>query len=251
MNSFLESKALASPSGKLSEEGRQLIADVREVIEQAKHLVLTKNEGNVLQDFIWHTEQLNGGSATVPNAPVDKQTAKQHGNEALQGLRTLGTLLISNGQFRKLLSDSLTLFRSMAGDAASNAAQKLQPSDEALSQIDKPADDNTWHENPDLSVGNIKNQIKSKVPIGKGDVKAAVNAAQNNAQGNQDPQAAAQDGANAGLNTLQDRMDDGKVDDLKQKANENKQMAREKRDKYKAQTKEYFQAKVSRLIIFG
>lgn len=38
----------------------------------------------------------------MPGAPVDKETAKQHGNEALEGLRTLGTLILSNGQFRKL-----------------------------------------------------------------------------------------------------------------------------------------------------
>ena len=72
------------------------------MIEQAKLLLLTKNEGNLLQDFIWHSEQISGGNASIPGAPVDKATAQQHGNEALQGLRTLGTLLISNGQFRKL-----------------------------------------------------------------------------------------------------------------------------------------------------
>jgi len=79
-----------------------LIADVRDVVEKAKILMLTKNEGNLLQDFIWQCRGINGGSAGTPNAPVDKNTAKQHGNEALDGLRTLGTLIISNGQFRKL-----------------------------------------------------------------------------------------------------------------------------------------------------
>ena len=102
MNSFLASPQLASPSDKLSPEGKHLIADSRDVIEQAKHLLLSKNEGNVLQDFIWHSTQIAGGSAQLPGAPVDKQTAQQHGNQALDGLRTLGTLLISNGQFRKL-----------------------------------------------------------------------------------------------------------------------------------------------------
>ena len=72
------------------------------MVEQAKVLLLTKNDGNLLQDFIWQTQQLSGGNVQKPGAPVDKATAKQHGNEALEGLRTLGTLLISNGQFRKL-----------------------------------------------------------------------------------------------------------------------------------------------------
>jgi len=65
-------------------------------------MFLSKNEGNLLQDFIWQTQQIDGGNAGVPGAPIDAETAKQHGNEALEGLRTLGMLLVSNGQFRKL-----------------------------------------------------------------------------------------------------------------------------------------------------
>jgi hypothetical protein len=78
------------------------VADFRNVVEQAKYLLLTKNEGNLLQDFIWQSQKIDGGDAALPNAPVDKETAKQHGNQALEGLRTLGTLIITNGQFRKL-----------------------------------------------------------------------------------------------------------------------------------------------------
>ena len=78
------------------------MADFRNVVEQAKYLLLTKNEGNLLQDFIWQSQKIDGGDAALPNAPVDKETAKQHGNQALEGLRTLGTLIITNGQFRKL-----------------------------------------------------------------------------------------------------------------------------------------------------
>ena len=102
LNSALASKPLSSPSSKLSEEGRHMVADLRKVIEQAKYLLLTKNEGNLLQDFIWQTQQIGSGGAQLPGAPVDKDTATQHGNQALEGLRTLGTLILSNGQFRKL-----------------------------------------------------------------------------------------------------------------------------------------------------
>lgn len=93
---------LGTPSKKLSPEGQKLVGDLKEVVEAAKILLLTKNDGNLLQDFIWQTQQITGGSAITPSAPIDRDTARQHGNEALEGLRTLGTLLISNGQFRKL-----------------------------------------------------------------------------------------------------------------------------------------------------
>lgn len=65
-------------------------------------MLLSKNQGDLLQDFIWQSQHIDGGNASVPGAPVDKETAQKHGNEALEGLRTLGTLIISNGQFRKL-----------------------------------------------------------------------------------------------------------------------------------------------------
>ncbi|KAF2011431.1 hypothetical protein BU24DRAFT_426515 [Aaosphaeria arxii CBS 175.79] len=173
LNSALASKPLSSPSKKLSAEGQSLVTDLRNVIEQAKLLLLTKNDGNLLQDFIWQTEQITGAGAQVPGAPVDKDTARQHGNEALEGLRTLGTLVISNGQFRKLLSDASILLRDIAGDAATNTANKVRPNEEQLSQIDRPAEDNTWHEAPDLSKGNLQNQLKQSIPFGKGDAKQA------------------------------------------------------------------------------
>lgn len=102
MNSALASRALASPSKELSAEGRLLVSDLRDVIEKSKVLLLTKNEGNLIQDFVYQCMNISSGDASKPNAPIDKDTAKQHGNEALDGLRTLAQLLISNGQFRKL-----------------------------------------------------------------------------------------------------------------------------------------------------
>lgn len=99
-------RMMAKPSSNLSSEGQHLIADMRNVVDQAKILLLTKNQGNLLQDFIWHCEQISGGQTAKPGAPVDKETAQQHGNEALEGLRTLGTLIISNGEFRKLCTST-------------------------------------------------------------------------------------------------------------------------------------------------
>lgn len=79
-----------------------MIADVREVIEQAKILLLSKNQGDVIQDFIWQSQQIKKGNLIIPGAPVGAELAKQHSQQALDGIRTLGTLIISNGQFRKL-----------------------------------------------------------------------------------------------------------------------------------------------------
>lgn len=207
LNSALKSRALASPSGRLSAEGKKLVADLRDVIEQAKILLLTKNQGEVLQEFVWRAQHINGGAANgaTINSPTDKATAQQHGNQALDGLRTLGTLILSNGQFRKLLSDATILLRDMAGDAAQTAANRVNPDQERLNQIDQPAEDNTWHDVPDLSKGNLKSQAQQtynqNIGVSKQDVKAAASESANAQQNTRDPNAA----GNVGQSSLQQR----------------------------------------------
>ncbi|QPC77068.1 hypothetical protein HYE68_007820 [Fusarium pseudograminearum] len=160
LSSFLASRALSGNHEKLSTEGQQLVKDAANAIKQAKYLLLSKNEGNLIQDFVYQTTQFDPKSVNTPNPPVSKDAAKQDGDQALEGLRTLGQLLITNGQFRKLLSDATVLFRDMAGDAATNAAARVRPSQEKLQQLDEPAQDNVWHEAPDFSKENFKQQAK-------------------------------------------------------------------------------------------
>lgn len=102
LNSFLASRAFNNPSNKLSADGKLLVEDAREVVKLAKQLLLSKNHGNLIQDFIWQTTQYDAKGLRSPNAPLTKDTATRDKDEALEGLRTLGTLLITNGQFRKL-----------------------------------------------------------------------------------------------------------------------------------------------------
>ncbi|KAK3692166.1 hypothetical protein B0T22DRAFT_5924 [Podospora appendiculata] len=257
LNSFLESKALSNPSKKLSTEGQALVADVREVVKQAKHLLLSKNDGNLLQDFIWQTQQFDPKTINVPGAPVDKNTAQQHGNQALEGLRTLGTLIITNGQFRKLLKDATVLLRDMAGDAATNAAARVKPSNEDLAQIDRPAEDNTWHDAPNINKdalkskfqgiykGDPKEDAKAAVsqgtstahPAGSSDPRDLASSAANDRQTGMASGVDAQRGASAAADTFQQRVG-ANIDP------EAKEKARKKAEEYRARTKEYLSKKV-------
>jgi Family of unknown function (DUF5923) len=235
LNSALESRALAKPSTKLSEEGQKLIADLQEVIQQAKFLLLSKNEGNLLQDFIWQTQHLTGGDAKLPGAPTDKETAQQHGNQALEGLRTLGTLLISNGQFRKLLNDASILIRDMAGDAAQNAANKVNPSQDQLAQIDQAAEDNTWHEVPNMSRDNIKSQMRSaydkQKPFSKADADQAANQAADAADQHQTAdgqynEQSGQAGAQAAVGTLREQASANVPEETKERGRDVKKITK-------------------------
>lgn len=215
LNSALASKALSSPSSKLSSEGQSLVGDLREVIKQAKNLLLSKNDGNLLQDFIWDAQHLEAGNAKLPGAPTDKATAQQHGDQALEGLKTLGTLIISNGQFRKLLDDALVLARDVAGDAAANTANKVRPSEDRLAQIDQPAEDNTWHDVPDLSKDSLKAQAQDTYnknkPFSKEEAQAA--GQQGLEQAQNQPTADNQQAAQTGVT--------GAAEQLKQQARQN------------------------------
>lgn len=92
----------------------------------------------------------------------------------------------------------------MAGDVASKAADKVNPSQEQLNQMDEPAEDNKWHDTPDLSKGNLKQQAKEtfnkNTPITKTDLQDAQGDATQQAHpsGTRDPREAAQQSAQDG-----------------------------------------------------
>lgn len=146
--------------------------------------------------------------------------------------------------------------RDIAGDAAQKAATKVKPGEEQLAQIDKPADDNTWHDVPDMSAGNIKQQIKStynqKKPVDRNDLQDAAGDASQAAHpdGSRDPTDTAalagqdqQQGTASGVDGKSGVMNGAAT--LKQRASENvdedtKNKAREQRER----TKKYLSQKM-------
>lgn len=255
LNSFLASRPLSKPSDRLSPDGKTLVADFREVVQQAKYLLLTKNEGELLQDFIWQCQKIDGADAAVPGAPIGKDTAQQHAQHAKEGFRTLGQLIITNGEFRKLLNDAVVLLRDIAGDAATNVANRVNPSEDELSQIDRPAAENTWHETPDMSTGKFKEQMKSSIqrnkPVDRNDLQEAAGNASENAHpsGSRDPTDTAnlaardqqygtnsnvdgQAGLQAATSTLRERASENIPEDTKQQLRENRDKTREKTKNY-------------------
>ena len=60
------------------------------------------------------------------------------------------------------VSDASILLRDIAGDAAQKAANKVNPSEDQLNQIDQPAEDNTWHDKPNFS--EMKQKVQNRVP---------------------------------------------------------------------------------------
>ncbi|OJJ49338.1 hypothetical protein ASPZODRAFT_61111 [Penicilliopsis zonata CBS 506.65] len=222
LNSALNSRALSSPSKDLSEEGQHLVKDLRDVIEQAKKLMLSKNHDEILQDFIYSTQSITSGDAERPNVPIEKESAQQDGTRAMEGLKTLGNLLITNGEFRKLLSDATILIRDIAGDASQKAADRVRPSEEQLAQVDQPAEENVWHEKPNLSKDELKARFKNRANENK--PAAAANKAAQASTGGQQPTSASdidfRGGAVAGYQNLKETTSENVPEETKNRTRE-------------------------------
>ena len=155
------------------------------------------------------------------------------------------------------------LLRDIAGDAAQKTATRISPSEDALNQIDQPADDNTWHDVPNLSPANLRAQAKDQYnknkPFSRGDVQNAAGDATQTAHpsGSRDPADAAlleaesrdqgtdsgldpQAGVNSAAANLRGQASANIPDETKDKAYEAKDKARDGRDR----TKNYLREKL-------
>lgn len=133
------------------------------------------------------------------------------------------------------MNDVVIIARDIAGDAAQKAATKVNPSEDQLNQIDRPAEDNTWHDVPDLSKDNLKQQFNERKPFSKADAKNAADQSLNTAQqpdGSVDTHA----GASQGINHLQSQAS-ANIDD------ETKDKARNKKDEYRDRSNQYLKEK--------
>ncbi|KAI9376017.1 hypothetical protein BJX61DRAFT_26997 [Aspergillus egyptiacus] len=235
LNSALNHRALTKPSQQLSEEGRVLVDDLRNVIEDAKKLILSKNDGQLLQEFIYDAENISGEEMEKPGVTVSKDTARQDAAKAQEGLKTLGTLLITNGEFRKLMNDAMIIVRDIAGDVSQKAAERVRPSEEELSQADQPAEENVWHEKPDIS--GYREQMKSRFNRSKAQQEASdvANTGKQAATGDQQPRSTEDVDPRSGLSAAAEHAKSKIPEDKEQEAHGRTQEYREKTKKYLSQ----------------
>ncbi|TIB69078.1 hypothetical protein E3Q08_03579 [Wallemia mellicola] len=126
---------------KLSTEGKKLVQDARNIISTANTIVQEKNKDEKIQEFLYKTRQADY-SKGKPDEIVPgftKDGSKEEGQKALEHLRTVFTLIATNSEVRKLLSDSKIIGQDLFADAASKAAKVARPNEEKLAKIDESA----------------------------------------------------------------------------------------------------------------
>jgi hypothetical protein len=145
---------------QLSPEGRKLIQDCRDIIETARIIVQKKNSDELFQNFLWNTNSMdlsNGRKDPNEVLPVEKskvQDDRRQGmcrfsssssllpnvrDAAARHLRTLGDLIATNSEVRKILSDFSIIGRDILARTASHAAESVRPDQDALTKVDRPA----------------------------------------------------------------------------------------------------------------
>ncbi|KAL1744429.1 hypothetical protein HDZ31DRAFT_38713 [Schizophyllum fasciatum] len=130
------------PTDELSPEGKRLIQDTRDIIDTARKIVKEKNADELLQNFFWHTRDVSAHNAVTsnnPDLPVGKDKVKSDGQQAVQHLRTLITLVLTNAEARKLLSDFGLIGRDLLARGASKAAANIAPPEDRLAAVDESA----------------------------------------------------------------------------------------------------------------
>lgn len=147
-----------------------------------------------------------------------------------------------------IVSDATILLRDMAGDAAQNAATKINPSDEKLGQIDQPAEDNTWHEVPKISdlKAQARDQYNKQKPFGKSDLQSAADQGVRSGAGTSDPNELANQDPNsvdpqAGASTAASNLRETASQNV---PDETKDNIRDARDTARLKTKNYLREKM-------
>ncbi|WQF75415.1 Putative bactericidal permeability-increasing protein, alpha/beta domain superfamily [Colletotrichum destructivum] len=149
LRTLLSADILNPDTPDLSDAGRALVLNVKLLIKQLIELLLHKNDKDQIQDFVWYlTKARLSVDAYDIGARASKAKARADTVAAYKSLQTVGSLILTNKDFRLFLSDLSTVgrevFRDTAftlSDVSRQAAKDVEPSKEDEEAIKHPNGD--------------------------------------------------------------------------------------------------------------
>ncbi|KAG9250716.1 uncharacterized protein F5Z01DRAFT_344049 [Emericellopsis atlantica] len=138
LRTLLSADVLNPDVPDLSDSGRALLRTTKLLLQQLITLLQNKNSEDQIQDFLWclAKARLNVDTEDLA-ARASAAKAKGDTAAAYESLRTVGSLLLTNSDFRVFLSDVETVAREVFRDTAfsladvsKKAGKKLEPSEE-------------------------------------------------------------------------------------------------------------------------
>ncbi|KAL8788156.1 MAG: hypothetical protein Q9213_001795 [Squamulea squamosa] len=182
LRTLLAADILNPDNPELSDSGRLLVKYIKRWLADFIEMLRNKNDNDAIQDFIWFlsksrisldTEELSKQASTVKS--------KADTTAAYESLRTVGSLLLTNSDFRLFLGDLGTIGRQVFADTAfslsgvaEEVGKKLEPSEEQNKKVQKPGAD----DGPPPDAKDLQNEVGevSKV-VANGLVKTGKDAA--------------------------------------------------------------------------
>ncbi|RYN42935.1 hypothetical protein AA0114_g10341 [Alternaria tenuissima] len=160
LRSLLSADILNPENPDLSDSGRLLVKFTKQWLHQFIDTMNHKNSEDQIQDFLWY---LSKARISVDVEDMARRTtrskAKADATAAYQSLQTVGSLLLTNSDFRLFLSDLNVVGREVFRDSAftlsnvaKKAAKKIEPSPAEYKALKEPgADENLAHSAEELS----------------------------------------------------------------------------------------------------
>ena len=143
LRTLLASDIFDANNKDLSDSGRQLIRQSRNWLKAFIELLRNKNNEDQIQDFIWYlTKSRISLDINDISHQASKVKARADATATYESFRTVGSLLLTNSDFRLFVSDLSTIGRQVLADTAhsiSGAAEKtskeLEPSQDERKTI--------------------------------------------------------------------------------------------------------------------
>ncbi|KAK0745413.1 bactericidal permeability-increasing protein [Apiosordaria backusii] len=134
---------------ELSDSGQALVHYTKQFIHQLIELLQNKNSNDQIQDFIWY---LTKARVSVDMEHIAERAAKAKAKAdtaaAYKSLQTVGSLLLTNSDFRLFLTDLNVVAREVFKDtafalseASKEAGKRLEPSPEEQESLKEPGKD--------------------------------------------------------------------------------------------------------------
>ncbi|OIW28981.1 bactericidal permeability-increasing protein [Coniochaeta ligniaria NRRL 30616] len=163
LRTLLASDVLNPDNTDLSDSGRALVYYAKEWLKQFIELLQHKNSADQIQDFLWYLSKarleidMEDIARRATNSKAKADTAA-----AYKSLQTVGSLLLTNSDFRLFLSDLSTVGREVFKDTAfklsevsKDAGKKLEPSKEEQEALKNPGEDTLLQSTQDDLNGQV------------------------------------------------------------------------------------------------
>lgn len=151
LRTLLASDILNPNNTDLSESGRQLVRQCRNWLKVFIELLRHKNDKDQIQDFIWYlTKSRISIDINDISHQASKVQARANAQATYESFKTVGSLLLTNSDFRLFLDDLSTIGRQVVSDtafslssAAEETGKKLELSETEQKQISGAGQDET------------------------------------------------------------------------------------------------------------